>query len=140
MTIDFSQINWLAVAAAAGGTFLLGGLWYTALFGKKWAAFNGYSDEKLKQMHAKTPPPVFFGVLLVCYFIMALVLALLVTGFNVTGATNGAVLGALVWVVVAAVGMTGHIANDRHIGVYAIDTSYQLIYLIGTGVILASWR
>ena len=29
-------INWLAVIAAAASSFLLGGLWYSALFAKAW--------------------------------------------------------------------------------------------------------
>ena len=140
MTLNLADINWLAVVAAALATFFLGGLWYTALFGKKWAALHGYTDEKMQQMHARTPPPVFFGVMLACYFLVAVVIAVIVTTFNLSSTASGAALGGLLWLLAAAVSMTGHIASDRHIGIFAIDTTYQLLYLVGSGAIIAGWR
>jgi hypothetical protein len=32
-----TEINWLAVLAAGVAFFLLGAVWYSVLFGKKWA-------------------------------------------------------------------------------------------------------
>ncbi len=140
MPLNVTEINWLAVAVPALATFILGGLWYTALFGKKWADLHGYTEEKMKQMHEKTPPPVFFGTMLVCYFLVAVVIAVIVGSFNVGSAASGAALGGLLWILTAAIGMTGHIASDRHIGIFAIDSAYQLIYLVGSGAIIAGWR
>ena len=36
MKLDLSGLNYWAVLAAAVATFMLGGAWYTALFGKLW--------------------------------------------------------------------------------------------------------
>ena len=70
-----------------------------------------------------------------------LVLALLLTGFERPTAFTGAVLGALVWLGPAAsIGMTGHIANGKPIGLFAIDTTCQLIYLVLMGALLGGWR
>ena len=42
------QVNYLAVVLAALSAFVLGGLWYSLLFAKPWAALTGQSDETLK--------------------------------------------------------------------------------------------
>ena len=40
------QINYLAVVAAAVAAFVLGGLWYSLLFGKAWMALTGITEER----------------------------------------------------------------------------------------------
>lgn len=53
------EVNALAVLAATVGSFVLGGLWYSpVLFGKKWQAAAGLSDEQLK---AANPALIFGG-------------------------------------------------------------------------------
>jgi hypothetical protein len=71
MPFKFDNINYLAVVTAGLATFFLGAVWYTALFGKMWVQLTGYSDEKLKQLQAKRPPPLFFGGMIVCYLVMS---------------------------------------------------------------------
>jgi hypothetical protein len=141
MAIHLNQINWWAVLVAAVATFFLGALWYSALFGKLWIKFQGYSEEQVKQMQANMNPAVFFGGMLVSYLLVALVIAILVTNFNLHNALAGAMLGFLVWVgFAAAIHMTGHLASNKPIGAFLIDTGFQLIFLIGMGATLAAWR
>ncbi len=71
---------------------------------------------------------------------IALVLTLVVRRVGADTATAGASLGFLIWVIVAAVGLTGHIASDAQFAAYVIDTGYQLLYLTGSGALLAAWR
>ena len=68
MNIDLSQANWLAVVVAGLVAFFLGGLWYTALFGKLWVKLVGYSEQQIAEMKAKMSPPKFFGGMVV-YFV-----------------------------------------------------------------------
>lgn len=138
--INFSELNWLAVFVAAFATFMLGGLWYTALFGKLWQRWNNYSDDQLKQMQANRPPPVFFATMLACYFVVALVLGVMVVKFNIIGALDGGLFGFGIWILVAAVGITNHIASDKPMKAFAICGGYQLLYLVMCGAILAGWR
>ena len=42
------EINWLAVVAAAMSSFVLGGVWYSALFAKAWQSAAGLSDAQVK--------------------------------------------------------------------------------------------
>jgi hypothetical protein len=144
MTLAFNfniaEINWLAVLVAAFATFLLGGLWYTALFGKVWQRLNGYTDDQLKQMRVKRPPPVFFGIMIGAYVVIAVFFGVLVTSFNLTGAGDGAILGLIIWFIVAAVGATGQAASDKPMIAFSVDALYQLVYLVMTGAIIAGWR
>lgn len=140
MSIDFGAINWLAVATAAFATFMLGGVWYTALFGKLWQRMNGYSDEKLVEMRAKRPPPVFFGTMLACYVVVALVLATLVGAFEIGSAASGATLGGMIFVIAGAIQATGQIASDKPMKALLIDLGYQIIYMPMAGAIVGGWH
>jgi hypothetical protein len=141
MTIDFSDINFLAVLVAGLATFMLGGLWYMALFGKLWARLHGYSEEKMKDMQAKVPPPLFFGGMIICDLVIALVVAILVVGLRINTAAGGVLLGFLIWLgPAAAIRMTSQLASDKPIGLYFIDVTYQLVYLLMMGAILGGWR
>jgi len=54
--IKFGEVNWWAVLVARFAVFMLGSLWYTALFVKLWVRLNGYSEEKVKERQARRPP------------------------------------------------------------------------------------
>ena len=141
MTIDLGGINYLAVLVAGLATFILGGIWYSAVFGKLWRRLHGYSEEKIKEMQAKMSPPLFFGGMILCYLVLGLVVAVLVTAFKIESAYGGAVLGALLWLgPAAAIGMTGHLASGKRFGIFLIDASFQLSYLVLMGVVLGTWR
>jgi hypothetical protein len=141
MRVDFGQINWWAVLVAAIATFFLGAVWYSALFGKLWVRMQGWTEEQAKQIQAAMNPAVFFGGMLVSYLLLAVVMAILVTNFDLRTIAAGALLGFLLWVgVAAAIHFTGHLASNKPIGAFLIDTGFQFIYLIGMGAILAAWR
>ena len=140
MRVDFAQINWLAVAVAAVLTFLLGGAWYSALFQKVWIRSQNLTDEQIARMKADMNPAKFFGGMLVAYFVVAVVMAILVNNLQAQSVAAGALLGFLVWLIVAAIYMTGHLASNRAIEAFLVDASYQLVYLVGMGAILGAWR
>jgi hypothetical protein len=140
MNIDIAGVNWFAVLTAGIVTFFIGGAWYTALFGKAWVAASGYSEEQMAKMQNERPMPVFFGTLVVCYIVIAFFVALLVQATGVKTAGQGAVLGILLWLVAAPLVMTGHISGPKKWGAYLIDVSYQLVYLVLMGALLAWWR
>ena len=55
MTIEFGNLNIWAIVVAGITTFMLGGVWYTALFGKAWQIAHRYSDEKVKELAGAGP-------------------------------------------------------------------------------------
>ncbi len=140
MHIELGSTNWLAVLVAAFATFLIGGAWYTVLFGKLWQRMNGYSGEMLAEMQRRRPPPVFFGTMIACYLVVSLVMAILVGAFETSTAMGGAMLGLVVFVLVGAVEVTGQVSKDKPMKAMLIDLAYQAIYMPMTGAILGAWR
>jgi hypothetical protein len=79
------------IAAAVGAvlSFVIGCLWYTVIFGKKWQALMGFSDEQVKNIFV--PKRIIFAV------ISEWISAACLTGilFNMpTGQWIGAVMAA----------------------------------------------
>ena len=138
--LDLSNLNYLAVGAAGLGAFMIGGVWYTALFGKAWQRLHGYSPDQMAQMKSKRPPPVFFGVLIVCYIVAAFALAILLADYTAVNLHTGIHVGLLSWLIVAAFRMTAHISSPKPIGAFLIDSGFDLVALPVMGMILASWR
>ena len=91
------NVNYLAVLVAGVIAFVIGALWYTVLFGKKWRDLQGITEEKMKEMQTKMNPPIFFGGMLVSYFVMAYAMAVVLTAFLEPTAGTGAMFGFLAW-------------------------------------------
>ena len=135
-----TQINFLAVLVAGLSPFALGALWYSPVgFGKLWARSHGYDNEKMKEMQASAGRA--YGVSLLCYLFMALVLSILVALVGVATFIQGMWLGTLVWAGFAlTIGLTGNMFSDKPLATFLIDAGYQLVYLNIMGGILAAWR
>jgi len=72
MATAFSNLNWLAIVAAAVSAFVVGGMWYGPAFGKAWMAEFGFVEEDL----AKPNQAKIFGGTLLLNLLMALNLAM----------------------------------------------------------------
>lgn len=54
------DINLVAVLAATAAMFVVGGVWYGAIFGKQWGVIHGFdklSEKKQKEMQSKMLVP-----------------------------------------------------------------------------------
>lgn len=141
MTILWDQINVWAALVAGLAAMVIGMAWYGGPLGKLWVRLNGYSEDKVKQMQAARPPALFLGGMLVSYIVVGFVFAALAATLGVQTPLAGAMLGGLLWLGLAApLGFTAHLASDKHIGVYCLDASYQLVFLIVMGLIIGAWR
>lgn len=141
MFAKLNEVNWLAVLVAGFAMFMIGGIWYGAIFGKLWQRLHGYSDEQVKAMQKSRPPHIFFSTMLVAYVVGAFAMAFLVVNLGLHSAFDGAVLGAFLWLfATTAIGLTDHITRTRPIAAYMLDSSYQLIAFIAAGAILGAWR
>lgn len=133
-------VNYLAVLVSAVAAFMLGAVWYSpALFARQWMAAHNYTPEKIEAMKrgmAKT-----YSLSFVCFLVMAWVLAVFIDRMAILSWVGGVKLGALAWLGFAAtIGLTANLYSDKPLAAYLIDASYQLVYLIVMGIILAVWR
>ncbi|HZN61936.1 MAG TPA: DUF1761 domain-containing protein [Planctomycetota bacterium] len=141
MKINLDLVNWAAVAVAGVAAFMIGGIWYSAVFGKLWIKLQGWSDEKVAEMKATMSPAKFLGGQLASCLVLAFTVALLVVTLELRTVTEGACLGAILWLgPAAAIGLMGQLASGRRGGLYFIDTGHQFVSLVTQGIIIASWR
>lgn len=128
------DVNWLAVIAAAASSFLLGGVWYAALFAKAHQRAAGLSDEQVKN---GSPALIFGGS-----FALALVASASFAVFlgkidAATGALYGFTAG-LCWVT-ASFGIN-YLFERKSLALFCINGGYHTLQFTLIGLILGVWR
>ena len=131
------HINWLAVAAAALSSFVIGGLWYsTALFGRVWMRANNLSDADLKQGNMAK----IFGLSLIFAVIMAANLAAFLAEPK-TDAAWGATAGFLAGFGWATLGLaTVALFERRSLAYVLVNGGYLTVSFTVMGLIIGAWR
>jgi Protein of unknown function (DUF1761) len=133
-------INYLAVVVAAAVGFILGGLWYMALFGKAWSAARGVTEEQMaagRQHMARN-----LIVVAISLLIMAWALAVLAGYLHLTLWTQGLKLGALAWLgfMFTAGLIDAFMSHGRKAAAFYIDASYWLVTAVVMAIIVAVWH
>ena len=128
-------VNWLAVIAAALSSFVLGGLWYSALFAKPWMKAAGLTEEQVRSGN----PVVIFGGSFVLALIASATFAMFL-GPNVD-ATTGTLYGlcAGVFWVATSFGST-YLFERRSLSLFLINGGYRAIQFTLIGLILGAWH
>lgn len=138
--MDFSSINYLAVLVSGIAAWGLGTLWYSGiLFGKSWQKELGFTDEYIKEGNM----PVIFGSSLVMMIIMALGMAMLISGHGeneidwMSGMFHGLYIGVFFVGTSMAINM---LYQRKSFKLWAIDGLYQILFLAVMGAILGAWQ
>ena len=127
------EINWLAVFAAAASSFILGGLWYSALFAKQWQTAAGVTDEQIKNSN--------MGLIFGGSFVLALIASASFAVFlgpevdAMTGALYGLTAG-LCWVA-ASFGMN-YLFERKNLPLFLINGGYHTLQFTLIGLILGA--
>jgi len=128
-----SEVNYLAVIAAAASAFLLGGLWYGPLFKVAWCREAGV-DPDSKPAH----PGAVFGAAFVLSVLAAYVFALFLGKKPVTDA---AMVGAIVGVCWVATSFgINYLFAGRSLKLWAIDAGYHTLQFTLYGLVLGLWH
>jgi ABC-type Na+ efflux pump permease subunit len=135
-----SDVNWVAVLVTSIAGFLVGGLWYTVLFGRKWSSLAGFPDDQMRVGAA-----VAYGLGFVCTFIMAYVMARFIDYVFKSPedktVLNGLLLGLMIWVgFVATTGLTNDLFGRKPLLRWLIESLHYLVVLLLMGAILAVWQ
>lgn len=127
------EINWLAVIAAAVSSFVLGGIWYSALFGKAWQKAAGVTDEQIKTGNMG----VIFGGSFVLALIASAAFAPFVGALDAgTSALYGLTAG-LCWVA-TSIGMD-YLFERRSLQLFLINGGYHTLQFTLIGAILGAF-
>ncbi|MBC7789040.1 MAG: DUF1761 domain-containing protein [Anaerolineae bacterium] len=134
-------MNVLVVLLAALAATVLGVAWYSqTLFSKVWSKAHTYTEEKMGTQAEPSANRAHL-ITIVCYLIMALMFSLLIGYIGVTTVLGGMWLGFILWLGFAfTTGLTRSLFSERTVSSFLIDASYQLVYLLIMGALLAGWR
>jgi hypothetical protein len=129
------DVNWLAVLAATLTSFVLGGLWYSpVLFGKKWQAAAGLSDETLKAGN----PAIIFGGSFVLALIASAMFAMFIGPMTTGPATAAGFSAGLCWVA-TSFGING-LFERKPMALTLINGGYHTVQFTLIGAILGAWH
>ncbi len=130
------KTNYAAVFVSALAYWILGAVWYGALFNKPWMALEQMTVERMKSMNPVMPYVITF----VLDLLIAFVLAQICTWRNANTAARGAALGILLWIgLVGPVAYTNYMFEMRPMQLFAINEFYSLAGLFLMGLILGAW-
>ncbi len=125
-------MNWLAIFLAALSAFLVGGIWYSALFAKSWQRLAGVSDDQMKTGMAK----IFIGS-----FVLSLIMSVNLGFFigkesAIFGLGAGLAVG-LGWVA-TSFGMN-YLFERKPVGLFLINAGYNIVSYALMGFILGAF-
>ncbi len=132
-----SQTNWLAVLLAFIASMVIGFVWYMpAVFGKRWMAAIGKTEEDLKNTDGGAG---IWAPMVVAAALTAILLAVLISKLGLDSALAGGFL-ALVLALVFRAG--GHVIHNGFAGrpaaVTLIDSGHDLLAMTVAGAIIGA--
>jgi biotin transporter BioY len=134
------KINYPAVLVATVVHFLVGGLWYGVLFSNQFVHLIQWSPEKLQEMERHNPAKE-LGIAFISALILVYILAHFVQYTKVRTALDGIQTAFWLWLgFVATTQLATVVFEDRKLGLYLINISYQLVACSLAGIILAVWK
>jgi hypothetical protein len=85
-----NEINWIAVLLATIANSIVGGFWFTVIWGK--AYFSALGKERSK---SEKPAPIFILGPLVCGLITTVAMAILIYAFNIESMSDAMIFGGI---------------------------------------------
>jgi len=135
--MNWMAMNWLAIICAAAAYWVIGAIWYMALFGKIWRAGIEQQGIKIEQsgMGAKM-----IGNFL-CNLVAAVIMARLIARTGISELGYGLKLGAGVGLGFSAAALTiQYLWESKPFKVWLIDASHHVVGCTVLGAILAIWK
>ena len=130
------KTNYAAVVVAAIAYWILGGVWYAALFSKPWMALENISIEKANSMNPVLPYVITF----VLNLLIAYALAQICIWRNANTVGRGASVGVLLWIgFVGPITFTTYMYEMRPKELFAINEFFPLAGLVLMGAIIGAW-
>jgi hypothetical protein len=134
-----ADLNYLAVAVTGVIFFVMGGLWYAAVFGKTWQAALALAPEQKSAQERNFP--VALGAHLVSGMLTSFVLANVVVRMGAATFMEGLFCGALMWLGFAfTLSLISMMFERRDPRVFLINAAFYLLAYAVMGGVLAVWR
>jgi hypothetical protein len=131
MHTAFQNVNWLGILIASVSAFMLGFVWYSLLFQKRWMKENGFTEESLKDSNMLK----IFGLSFLLMVFAAFILALFI------GAGRGMMFGTMAgfhagigWVF-TFMGVT-YLFERKSLALFLINAGYSVLSLTIMGLVI----
>lgn len=128
------EINWIGGLVAGLAGFMLGGIWYSAIFGNAWMRDHKLTKEGPFRYPTFLPMGVAIGSSIIGAFVLSALLG------PSPGVANGVIWGAVIGFLVVApsIKMNNLFAQDSPAHV-AIEAGYPAVQYTLMGLILGLW-
>ena len=129
------DVNWLAIVVAIVANMIIGAAWY-GILANPWLEGIGKTREEIQENQSWQP----YAVAVLNSFLMAFILANVISWTGLTGLVNGLLAGLLMWI-----GFTGfsfaanHAFEGRSLQLWLINSGTYLVGLLVMGAILGAW-
>ncbi|MGZ5190089.1 MAG: DUF1761 domain-containing protein [Flavisolibacter sp.] len=133
-----TNIHWLQILVAAIAYFALGAIWYSALFGKKWVA---YQKIDMNDPNAKSGTGAIMFGSFIWMFITCIALDIIVTRLGLSTAMSGIKWGLLTGICFSAAAISiSYLYVKKPTGLHLIDCLYHVVGQVVACVILCIWE
>ncbi|WP_299326461.1 DUF1761 domain-containing protein [Parasphingopyxis sp.] len=132
--MEFYADNWLAIIAAAAAGFVVGGIWYGPVMGKKWMGAVGLTEEDVQSGNMG----LIYGTTFVLSLVASTTLAHLLTYFPDAGLSTALLIavGVAAGFIVPAIG-TNYLFSQKSRTLFLIDATYWLLFYAAMGLVHA---
>ena len=130
-----SEVNWLAIVVAALAGFVIGGVWYGPVMGKKWVGAVGLDVEQIKQGNMGLIYGGAFAFSLLASWTLAHTFATYAQDLSIpvkVMTASGVALGFIV----PAIG-TNYLFSQKGKALFFIDAGYWLLFYTAMGLVHA---
>ena len=129
------DVNWLAVVVAALTGFLVGGLWYGPIMGKRWMGAVGLREEDIGQGNMGLIYGGAFAFSLLASWTLAHTFGTYAQDLSVSVKVLTA-FGVALGFIVPAIG-TNYLFSKKSKALFFIDASYWLLFYVAMGLVHA---
>jgi hypothetical protein len=134
--MNIFAVNWLAVVLAALGAFVVGGIWYGPIMGRRWMDAVGLSEEELNAANKVSIYGGAFLLSLLMSWTLAHTFATYATELDfVTKVLTG--FGVAIGFVVPAIGVN-YLFSLKKISLFFIDATYWVLFFTVMGAVHAA--
>lgn len=133
--MDLLDVNWLAVVGAAVCGFVIGGIWYGPIMGKKWMGAVGLSEDEINEGNMVA----IYGGAFAFSLLTSWVLAHTFSSYSIDLSFSVKVmtaLGVAIGFIVPAIG-TNYLFSQKSKTLFFIDAGYWILFYIAMGIVHA---
>ncbi len=134
--MDLFAVNWIAVVGAAACGFIVGGIWYGPIMGKRWMGAVGLTEAEIQEGNM----PLIYGGAFAFSLLASWTLAHTFATYAVDLSFGVKVLtavGVALGFIIPAIG-TNYLFSQKGRALFFIDAGYWLLFYTAMGLVHAS--